>query len=365
MARKQARRSWGSGSIKFRQDGLADLRWYENGARKKKSRVPGHLAKKVMEDILARIQEGQVGLPRPSQDFRTVNDWAAYWFAQRMTTNNAGDQARYELHIKEAVGDCAFSILTPLLVKERLISPKLRAGLGGATVMNCVRILSSMMSDAVEFGLLPTNPCKFGKKTRAMMRSKWDPNTSPWVQNPDDVRRVMGHMDEDVRVVFALGCIAGLRPGETRGLDWSHLDFDGDKMTIQKQVNERTHTLEATKSKKSRTVPMIAELKAILLDWWEKSGRPTTGLVVHSANGFIGVKVIARAWHKARVAAGLPYMRFYDGTRHTFGSHWLIQGGTRDEVKDILGHSSHTATDRYIHMVRTYESVSSRKLFTA
>jgi site-specific recombinase XerD len=43
------------------------------------------------------------------------------------------------------------------------------------------------------------------------------------------------------------------------------------------------------------------------------------------------------------------YIRFHD-LRHTFASHWMMNGGDLFKLQRILGHKSVTMTQRYAHL---------------
>jgi integrase len=43
-------------------------------------------------------------------------------------------------------------------------------------------------------------------------------------------------------------------------------------------------------------------------------------------------------------------MTWYQATRHTFASHWVMQGGAIEKLREVLGHSSVTVTERYSHL---------------
>jgi integrase len=47
----------------------------------------------------------------------------------------------------------------------------------------------------------------------------------------------------------------------------------------------------------------------------------------------------------------LPEMRWYEGTRHTFASQWVLNGGTLETLREMMGHSSVTVTERYAHLI--------------
>ena len=45
-----------------------------------------------------------------------------------------------------------------------------------------------------------------------------------------------------------------------------------------------------------------------------------------------------------------PGLDWYAATRHTFASHYVMAGGTLEELQVLLGHASITITQRYSHL---------------
>jgi hypothetical protein len=41
---------------------------------------------------------------------------------------------------------------------------------------------------------------------------------------------------------------------------------------------------------------------------------------------------------------------WYEATRHTFASQWVMNGGSIEKLKEILGHYSVVVTERYAHL---------------
>jgi integrase len=63
----------------------------------------------------------------------------------------------------------------------------------------------------------------------------------------------------------------------------------------------------------------------------------------------IGQQQHRARWERLRVAVGLPGVRWHD-LRHTYAS-WLVQAGKPlPAVRDLLGHSSLSVTNRYAHL---------------
>lgn len=54
---------------------------------------------------------------------------------------------------------------------------------------------------------------------------------------------------------------------------------------------------------------------------------------------------------KARQSeAKLPELTFYEAGRHTFASQWVLNGGSIEKLRVILGHSTVLVTERYAHL---------------
>jgi integrase len=45
-----------------------------------------------------------------------------------------------------------------------------------------------------------------------------------------------------------------------------------------------------------------------------------------------------------------PGLGWYEATRHTFASQWVLAGGSIEKLKEILGHYSVVMTERYAHL---------------
>jgi integrase len=117
-----------------------------------------------------------------------------------------------------------------------------------------------------------------------------------------------------------------------------------------------------------RLTPQSVVDKTILLDANTKSGRPRAiplpPQAVRVAKRLpitLTPREIRRDFLAARIAAGLPHVRFHD-LRHTYAS-WLVQGGAGlTAVRDLLGHSSLAVTSRYSHLGRPDLVAATRKL---
>jgi integrase len=106
------------------------------------------------------------------------------------------------------------------------------------------------------------------------------------------------------------------------------------------------------KDKDSRMVPILDALAPILAAWKLRTGGE--GLVIpplrcdgekidkHTP----GIYLRAALEQLGLTRAGLGW---YEATRHTFASQWVMGGASIEKLKEILGHYSVVMIERYAH----------------
>jgi len=135
---------------------------------------------------------------------------------------------------------------------------------------------------------------------------------------------------EDIYLV-ALVCLAtGARWGEAVGLRLS-------------QIRHGKLHFSGTKSGKNRSVPIDERLEKLLLAHWSKKGKRTDGRLFGSC-----MSAFRRALGKTSIS--LPPRQATHVLRHTFASHFMMNGGNILALQRILGHANLTMTMRYAHL---------------
>lgn len=124
----------------------------------------------------------------------------------------------------------------------------------------------------------------------------------------------------------------GMRRGEILNLKWSNIDFEYDFIEL----------LE-TKSGKSRKIPMSSKLMEVLNDVKNN----TEYVFINSSTG-MPYNDIKRSFTSLLNKAEIKEFRFHD-FRHTAATRMLEKGADIRTVQEILGHSSVSVTERYIH----------------
>lgn len=145
-----------------------------------------------------------------------------------------------------------------------------------------------------------------------------------------------------LQLFIILALHTGCRRGELLCLEWVRVD-----------LLRRCFLLEArhTKSSKRRTIPLNADALAamVALQRWRDHYAPASPWVFPATTATGHIQRFKAGWSNACERAGIVDFRVHD-LRHTCAS-WLVMAGVSlFVVRDLLGHSSITVTERYAHL---------------
>ena len=105
------------------------------------------------------------------------------------------------------------------------------------------------------------------------------------------------------------------------------------------------------KDDESRVVPILDSLYPILTGWKLKTGGFGAVVPTMRSDGAFCDDHTLRAHLKTAVEElKLPKMTWYQATRHTFASQWVMGGGSIEKLKEMMGHSTVQITERYAHL---------------
>ena len=198
-------------------------------------------------------------------------------------------------------------------------------------------VFAHILSKAVEWEMLEVSPFKKGKRLmfkvdngRIRYLSKLE--IEALMEACDDLKIHSPHL----RPIVETALLTGMRRGEVLGLRWE--DIKGDFIYLKG---------DQTKSAKARQIPVKDELAEIFRE-------------VRRVNGLKSEYVICndqgRRFHDVRSSFGKVLRRakiddftFHD-LRHTFASHFVMQGGSLTALQKLLGHATLAMTMRYAHL---------------
>lgn len=358
--RRRRRRAHGQGCTYKRGRGNWWIAWREAGRRHTQGGYASEKeAAKVLAKITADIRAGRNGMPRDPKTVPTLGELGELWLERRRLTHRSwrNDRNRWRKHLKPFFGGSRPSEVDEAVIKQ-FVEQKLAEGLSSTTVGHLVRELSTFYTDLVERKLAPGNPVKsLPRATRRLYRNAKDPRTTPFLEKLEDIRSVFLALPMPYRVAFAIGALAGLRTGEVLGLDWRDVDLANRRIYVRQQVHEGR--LGPLKDDESRVTPILKPLAPILAEYKlakggegllfpprcpKRGGRPGT------RPAFTRPNTLWRHLGKALTKCKLPGLTWYQATRHTFASQFVLGGGSIEKLSKIMGHASVTTTERYAHL---------------
>ena len=214
-----------------------------------------------------------------------------------------------------------------------------RTHLANKTVNNILSQLRTMLTAAVEWGLLERMPVEI-KPLKVLKRSMefFD------FEDFEALVAAATEIDARSRVFVLLGGEAGLRAGEIRGLEWTSIDFRRRVLTVER--SEWNGHVTLPKHDKIRQLPMTARLAAALRDHRHLQGPRV--LYLDGGESLLGWTLrdwLARACRQAKIDVRSPH-----SLRHTFCSHLAMRGAPVRAIQELAGHSDLKTTQRYMHL---------------
>lgn len=248
------------------------------------------------------------------------------------------------------------------------------------TVLRAKTVLSSVCSEAVQRGLIPSNPCT-GIEVRA--RADEAAKDVRTVLTPDEQQRLLTceQIPEVVRLMIAVALFTGIRPGEVAHNFLRDLHVDEAEPFLFVRFGSQG---KVPKGGKTRRVPLLPGALSAIKRWLEirwstvqkkKKKRGETGAEVRKDPGLIFVSPRGTARNSEKLLGGGkeiagkwvdPFKRYcaMAGIEERPGLVWyclrhscatsLLEGWwgpawSLEEVCEMMGHSSISVTEGYIH----------------
>lgn len=232
--------------------------------------------------------------------------------------------------------------------------------LSDASRHNRLRHVRAFFEWAVRSGWLTDNPAAAVRLPRAK-------RTERQALTPADVERILTAIDSDLAgdlaanayeraagaryaaaeragywlrpMVEVVACL-GLRRGEAIRLRWRDVDLD----------NERLHVRASKAGDRAIPIPpVLLEVFARLRDRDPRSGDPSANVFRSSKDGPLDGGYVSRTFSRYCKLAGLRVTRFH-ALRHGAATYLISRGTATATVQKILGHSSISVTEGYLHL---------------
>lgn len=254
---------------------------------------------------------------------RQLSDLVNDWFSLHGQTLSDGERRRnILLTMCTVLNDPLAMDLSPTDFNYYRMN-QLHKGVAGKTLNNRLGYLRAVYNELIRLGnfehenpLVHVKPLKLQEQALTYLSS-------------EEIKTLFQALkaycqSEQVALITKVCLATGARWGEAQGLRPS-------------LVKNRLVTFVNTKSKKSRSIPISKSLEGELHDHFN-----THGLFTNCSTSF------ARAVERSSIK--LPPGQCTHILRHTFASHFVMNGGNILVLQKILGHSSLAMTMKYAHL---------------
>jgi integrase len=210
---------------------------------------------------------------------------------------------------------------------------------GDGTATRTIRLLSSILSYAVDMGLIASNPALGVKLAPGGQRHRY--------LSPEELRRLGAVLDQPMNsqaaataaTIIRLLILTGARRGEIEGLKWSEVDFQFGMLRKE------------TSKTGAKVIPLARAALQILEDQRQwASGNQVWVFPGQKGEGHFDS--LNKEWSRIRIAAGISDVRLHD-LRHTYASFGAAGGVGLPLIGGILGHRQASTTQRYAHLADT------------
>jgi integrase len=337
------------------------VRWREAG-RGSKERVRTFDRKEDAARFETEMRrQKQLGGLATSGTQETLDEWARQWFRSYAQPTLARTTLTYYAHawdkyVLPRLGGQELRRITPQVVSA-FADELRRDGVGEATIRKVLSLLQGVFQRAVVLGHVTSNPvAPIRKPVQRRKRA-----IRPLAPAAIEALRSCMPTERDAVLVSVLA-YAGLRPGEALALKWGNI---GER-TILVERSLALGELKATKTYTTRSVRLLAPLRADLKAFRLRQGRPTDEELVFSrARGEPWRDTDWRNWRRrvfgpAALRAGGSVTRPYD-LRHSYVSLLIAEGRTIVDVATQAGHSATVCLNTYAHVFAELEDAEKRR----
>ncbi len=317
----------------------------------------------------------------PSGELLTVADCCRYYLEQTCSldpavatrTPAAARQAHYDInaHILDPLGRIPVDKLTRSLLRkwhrdlvkkparvhsskhgeqrERVAVTEDDQRARRATSNRLLTRLKAVLNFAADDELLSCSNAAWGRKLKPFAAALIEDTELKRSLTKDEVERLMNVTEGDFQALVAVALHSGCRYGELSRLEVR--DFD---------PNSRTLFIRKTKSGRSRYIPLDEKAYS----WLQSltAGRLADDHIL--LNGPIPWGKSAQQYRMKRACKDAkiePRVSFHE-LRHSFATHYIQNGGSIFNLKDVLGHSTTRMIERnYAHPDAEYRQEQAEK----
>ena len=299
------------------------------------------LAEKWARKTELEIEEGAY-FERQEAEKHTISDLVDRYISEEIQKLSESDRLARAAQLKwweSQIGNKSLNkVSTALIIECRNIlkseaSPrkKLRSG---ATVNRYLAAMSAAFGVAVsEWQWVKENPF-------ARVRRERESSGRTRFLSADERDALLSACKEstskNLYLITLLALSTGMRQAEILTLQWDHINFDRNTITLFK-----------TKNKEIRVVPLVGLAKTQLQEHGKV--RSLKNPFVFAGRNHSSAKFPRKAWSTVLKKTKIENFTFHD-CRHSAASELAMNGASLHEIAAVLGHKTLAMVQRYAHL---------------
>ncbi|MFE3542887.1 tyrosine-type recombinase/integrase [Nocardia sp. NPDC059177] len=344
----------------------ARVRWTDPNTKARPSKSESFGTREEAEEWVSGIKNAAARGVDPKTATATLKDFGnAHWKAamRGVELKTVGDAYKpaWNRRVVPSLGHLPVTMVTAGMA-DRAVTNWIASGVSRSAVKNSLAVLARVLDQAVRDEVIERNRVEVSGWQSQFERIEDELDDPRSLALPDwaaltqlSAALVAASSDQfqgwgDV-VTFA-ACTAS-RIGEVSGVRVKDIDTEQWIWNLRRQTSPGPGGMldKGTKGKRARRVPIIEEIRPMLLDRIRaRKDKPEARLFVGPRGGKIQTGVLRKATHWDSVVATLGYehLRRHD-LRHT-GLTWLADAGVPiHRLQQIAGHTDPRITQRYLH----------------
>jgi len=337
-------------------------------------------AEKALAKFVAEVEKGEYIEPSKLKFSELVERWLRDYGEVHLAPKTLHRYKQLLDRAIQAMGHLPIEQIKPLHLVEfyaNLQESGVRedgrpGGLSGRTILHHHRAISAALQDAVEWGLISSNPAARVKPPKVTRKPAA-------CYDEEQIAAMLSALEKEElkhQVLVYTALFTGLRRGEVMGLEWRHIDFEGGMATIEQSSQYLPGQGQITKSPKNESSARVISLPLFLVDMLRQYKKEQLKHRLKIGDLWQGYDRIFTTWDgrpahpewpsqwfsKFIKKYELPHLNFH-GLRHTAATMLINQGLPAKNISGRLGHSNISTTmDIYGHLLKSADKEAADRL---
>jgi len=291
-------------------------------------------ALRTLDKIRGKVLNGEYEIERHIRNPKIEEFAELYLERRKHLRSRRRDRFLVQNILKQFEGKALVQI-APTNIEDYIVQRRVE-GAANATINRELACLKRMYNLAIKWGDAKRNPV-------TDVESLEEPPGRTRFLSAEESQKLIECCPDHLKSIVMTALNTGMRLQEVLGLSWESVHIDN--------VIDPYIEIIKTKNNKPRFVPLNNDMLELLGDLKRKNASLEYVFIGTRGKRLFSIRT---PFKEALARAGILDFRFHD-LRHTFASHFIMNGGDPMTLKEILGHSSLKMVERYAHLAAAHK----------